>query len=261
MKAYEALLEEFVQKSRDILGENLVGVYLHGSAAMGCFHPEKSDLDLMIVVKKPPSSDTKRQYLDMTVALNGKAPAKGLELSLVREEVCSPFQYPTPYELHFSGAHLAWYQRDPAEYVEKMQGEDRDLAAHFTILLHRGKTLFGKPISQVFAPVPKESYWDSICGDVIEAAEEICKNPIYYILNLCRVLAYRREGLILSKEEGGAWYLEKGLDRRYAPLIESALAQYRGAPKKAFSEELSKSFARDILKQLSAPDGAKDSYS
>ena len=28
------LLENFVEKSRGILGENLVGIYLHGSAVM-----------------------------------------------------------------------------------------------------------------------------------------------------------------------------------------------------------------------------------
>ena len=32
----------FVRESREILGENLVGVYLHGSAVMGCFKDRKS---------------------------------------------------------------------------------------------------------------------------------------------------------------------------------------------------------------------------
>ncbi len=30
------LLSRFVGMSREVLGENLTGVYLHGSAAMGC---------------------------------------------------------------------------------------------------------------------------------------------------------------------------------------------------------------------------------
>jgi len=31
-----------------ILGNNLTGIYLHGSAVMGCFQPGKSDIDLLL---------------------------------------------------------------------------------------------------------------------------------------------------------------------------------------------------------------------
>jgi len=49
---YEDLLFRFTEMSKKILGNNLVGIYLHGSAAMGCFNPKKSDLDLILIVKK-----------------------------------------------------------------------------------------------------------------------------------------------------------------------------------------------------------------
>lgn len=38
MNLLESVTEAFVRKSREILSENLVGVYLHGSAVMGCFN-------------------------------------------------------------------------------------------------------------------------------------------------------------------------------------------------------------------------------
>ncbi len=43
------LLNEFVLRAREILSENLTGIYLHGSAVMGCFNPQKSDIDLIIL--------------------------------------------------------------------------------------------------------------------------------------------------------------------------------------------------------------------
>ena len=46
----QALLDALVAESRLCLGDTLVGVYLHGSAAMGCYHPAHSDLDLLVVV-------------------------------------------------------------------------------------------------------------------------------------------------------------------------------------------------------------------
>ena len=48
MKEIDLVVQRFVSQSRLILGENLVGVYLHGSAVMGCFNPAKSDLDFIV---------------------------------------------------------------------------------------------------------------------------------------------------------------------------------------------------------------------
>ena len=53
-------LEAVVAAARDILGEELVGVYLHGSLAMGGFHPSESDLDLLAVVRQPMTDDERR---------------------------------------------------------------------------------------------------------------------------------------------------------------------------------------------------------
>lgn len=219
------LTELFVKQSQEILKDNLVGIYLHGSAAMGCFHEKKSDVDLVVVVNTGISNEIKLRYMDMIVELNSHAPEKGIEISLVRRDVCKPFVYPTPFELHFSALHLEWYKANPSDYVERMQGVDKDLAAHFTVIYHRGVCLFGERVKDVFGRVRKEFYFDSIWSDVEHAEEEISRNPTYFILNLCRVLAYKREGLILSKQEGGNWGIAN-VPKQYHPLIQAALEEY-----------------------------------
>lgn len=97
----QELLNNLVDESKKISGDNLTGIYLHGSAAMGCFHVKKSDIDFIVVVKKELSKKIKRKYMDMLIELNQKAPKKGIEMSIVKEEVCNSFIYPTPFELHF----------------------------------------------------------------------------------------------------------------------------------------------------------------
>ncbi|HDK44919.1 MAG TPA: nucleotidyltransferase domain-containing protein, partial [Actinobacteria bacterium] len=42
-------VESLVAGIADVLGDELVGVYLHGSLAMGGYYRPKSDLDLLIV--------------------------------------------------------------------------------------------------------------------------------------------------------------------------------------------------------------------
>ena len=250
MSEVKELLDDFILSSKNILCGNLIGIYLHGSLAMGCYHERNSDIDLLVVVKDDISREIKRQYMDMVVALNGKAPSKGIELSVVKETVCRPFVYPTPFELHFSAAHLNWYLSDPEDYIEKMNGTDKDLAAHFTILYHRGKTLCGKEIKSVFSEVSRADYMDSIWLDVKNAKEDIMNDTMYVILNLCRVLAYKEEQLILSKQEGGEWALRHLSCPQHKKMVCLALEEYESGSAMPAARADAVSFAEYMLKRI-----------
>jgi len=245
----DSLIKSFVERSKEILRDNLVGVYLHGSLVMQCFNPQRSDIDLIIVARQHLSDSVKKAFMEMTVEHNASGPAKGIEMSIVLREVCKPFVYPTPYELHFSAGHLNWYRNDPDDYIRRMNGTDKDLAAHFTIISKRGRCLYGAQIRDVFAEVPSSDYMDSIWSDIEGAAEEITKYPMYLILNLARVLAYKKEGLVLSKKEGGDWALEH-LPAEYRPLIADALLEYSESTDIVYDGDLAKRYAEYVLKML-----------
>lgn len=49
------LIDELTAGIRDALGDNLVGVYLRGSLALGGFDPATSDIDLLVVTERPVS--------------------------------------------------------------------------------------------------------------------------------------------------------------------------------------------------------------
>lgn len=243
------IIDRFVAAARATFAGDLVGVYLHGSAAMGCYNPGVSDLDFIVVVRESPSDAARRAFMDAVALLDAEAPGKGIEMSVVTARVCNPFVYPTPFELHYSRMHAAWYARDPGDYVEKMRGADVDLAAHFTVIRGRGLCLCGAPIDAVFGPVPEADYIDSIREDVAGAEAEIADNPVYLTLNLARVLAYLRDGRVLSKREGGAWALEN-LPEAYHPLIRAALDAYGGFGRMEFDPELARRYARDMLARI-----------
>lgn len=246
---YGEVLRRLTEMSIDVLGDNLVGVYLHGSAAMGCFCPEKSDLDLILVVEEEIADTVKLEFLRNLLRLNGEAPAKGIELSIVRRKFCRPFVYPTPYELHFSEKHIGWFRDNPGDYIEKMKGTDKDLAAHFTILGRHGIVLAGEKIEEVFGDVPKRDYIDSIWYDVENAGEEILENPMYFTLNLCRVLAYLREDLVLSKKSGGEWGL-RALPQKYHAILYDALRCYASAEEMSIDRGAARAFAEDMVTQI-----------
>ena len=255
MYKLKAITDEFTAQSKLILGCALTGVYLHGSGAMGCFNPLKSDIDLLVVIDGTFDDEKKLRFMDMVVKLNSVAPPKGIEMSVVQKSVCSPFAYPTPYELHFSIAHLEKYKKNPGEYIRQMVGTDRDLAAHFVITRQRGVRLFGEEISSVFGEVASSEYFDSIWFDIESAESDILKNPVYIILNLCRVLSYKEEGLILSKAEGGNWGLEH-IVPKYRSLIQAALDDYTSDKHISFDALQTAEFAKHrlmILKTAKEP--------
>ena len=249
MKTYQVVIDDFIAAAREIIEEQLTGVYLHGSLAMGCFNPDKSDIDLIIVIEENISDEQKMKFMERVAALNWQAPANGLEMSVVLRKYCNPFVYPTPFELHFSPAHLQWFCDRPQDYVRKMKGEDKDLAAHFTIIRHYGIVLYGERIENVFAKVPRENYIDSILEDVRDAKEEILKQPVYIILNLCRVLAFLEDGRILSKKEGAEWAIEH-LPDDDSSVVCSALKCYRTNRDMVIGEEKGRDFAEKMLARI-----------
>ena len=252
------ITDAIVDVSRDAFGDDLVGVYLHGSAAMGCWNPSKSDVDVIVVVDDAPNKDAKLRFLDCIVDINSRATKKGVEISVVRRGVCKNFVYPTPYELHFSPTHLVLYNADKDEYLRRLCGVDRDLAAHFTVINKYGVALCGAPVSDVFGEVDAEYYFDSIAADVECARDDIKRDPLYVTLNLCRVLAYARDGLILSKKDGGKWGLEH-LPKRFRPLISSAVRCYIGDDESEYTSAAS-DFADYALGEIESALRARHIY-
>jgi streptomycin 3"-adenylyltransferase len=223
MMDYNLCLQLIKNNYTAILKDNLAGIYVHGSVAFGCFDWSRSDIDYIVVVNTPLSHEDKGKLIQETSSINLSAPPKGLEMSVVLKEHCMNFIYPTPYELHFSNSHC-----------DTASGADKDLAAHFTVIKHTGMALCGEPIDSVFGDVPEADYYDSIKADIEDAGTGISRNQIYYVLNLCRVLAYKQDGLILSKETGGIWGM-KNITGRYSGIIKTAL-KYAEADNDLLSE-------------------------
>ncbi len=226
---YPKVLDEIKLSYENILQKNLVGIYVHGSIAFGCFRWEKSDIDFLVVTQQEPSDSQKQEMIRTLLALDraGLCPPKGFEMSVVLAKYCRDFVYPTPYTLHYSNTYRRQCQEDLPGFCQRMRGTDRDLAAHFTVLRAAGFALCGAPVQEVFGPVPRQCYLDSILGDAKDAQKGMSEDPVYYILNLCRVLAYQREGKILSKKDGGLWGLT-ALSDRDRPVVRAALSAYGG---------------------------------
>jgi predicted nucleotidyltransferase len=231
------------------MGNNLVGIYLHGSLAMGCFNEKTSDIDLLIIAQKKLPTETNKRIIQKTLELHNSMPnERGIEFSIVLESSLKDFVHPTPFELHYSDYHREKYKTDETYICGGF--EDADLAAHIVVTYYRGITLYGKAIKEVFYPIDKTFYIKSILFDVENATKDITSAPVYFTLNLCRVLFFLKEGVISSKKEGGEWGL-KTLPLTYHHDIQLCLHEYTGIIDNAkFNEETLINFASYMLGEI-----------
>lgn len=251
---YQKILREIAAAYTAILQDNLVGIYIHGSIAFGCFNWSKSDIDFLVVVQKEPDLAEKKALIQTLLQLEPVCPPKGFEMSVVLRHCCENFIYPTSYVLHYSNIYKKRCQTDLDAYCREMNGTDADLAAHFTVTRAVGITLCGEEIQNVFGPVPSRYYEESIYKDSQNAEEDILKNPVYTILNLCRVLAYQKETLILSKKSGGLWAL-RTIPSSFSALVGQALHCYESDAAFSFDPKEMARFAAYMLAQLKKPEG------
>jgi len=78
----DPLINRFVEMSKETLADRLMGFYLHGSMAMGCYQPKKSDLDFLVVANAALSDTEKRRFMDRLLELDHAYPGKGIEMSM-----------------------------------------------------------------------------------------------------------------------------------------------------------------------------------
>lgn len=241
------LMKDINEWIKEILQDNYVGVYFHGSLRLGSFNPNKSDLDFIIVIKKKIDSKTKEIIWNKMLENVDLFPKKGFEFSIVLEGNCININHPIPYELHGSGDWIERYKLDKSIIINDEYKVDPDLASHFNVINVPNDDMdFGKPSREVFSIVPKEYVIDSNYQDTLDCVEKIINNPSYCILNLCRFYALIKDNLTLSKYDGGKWALEN-MNSSYNDVIKLAMEDYMSDINNHYDNERLKKFAHESI--------------
>ena len=163
----DAYLAALVERSRGILGGNLVGAYAAGSVALDAYQPGRSDIDVALVTAEP-LDDTEKH--DLVAALRHEAlpvPARGLELVVYTR---------ASRRLRNDGSRVrGGAQHRPRDDVSRDIRPGRPPAADGrfwyaldrSILSSNGRALLGPPANEVFADVAP----DDLRALLVEALE------------------------------------------------------------------------------------------
>lgn len=222
--AVDAALAHLLAGVREALGDQLVGLYLYGSLALGDFDPASSDIDFLVATQEDPSPGA----LADLAALHARLAASGL-----------------PYAGRLEGSYIplrALRRHDPAANRHPTIGVDwpfgigphgPNWVIERHILREHGRALHGPPPRDLIDPV--------VPDDLRAAARAMLRDfwprqldgpewlrtrayQSFAILTMCRALNTLAEGTVLSKPAAAAW-AKAALDPAWSPLIDRALAQ------------------------------------
>jgi Domain of unknown function (DUF4111)/Nucleotidyltransferase domain len=200
--------------------DHLIAVYLHGSAVLGGWTPDRSDVDILVVAGDEIDVSSLRRVGLALAGTAGSCPGrKGLETSVVLAREAAAPQPPWPFLLH-----VTTEGGDPAVVRGADSPGDPDLLMHYAVCRAAGWAVHGPPARARIGPVPREvilAYLADEAGWGLENAPEA-----YAVLNACRATVFLTDGQIVSKVAGGQIALRRGLVP--AALIERALAQQEG---------------------------------
>jgi hypothetical protein len=181
-----------------VLGPALVGVYLHGSAALGGWSATHSDIDLLGVVARPLDRRVKRV---ISARLNHPSlvcPARaGLELSLVTAAVAADPPRRPPFELHVSTGP------SPQTHLGGPAAADPDLLLHFAVCRRAGVAVAGPDPVEVFAQPPRAWLLERAAAEL----RWVRRHGTFAdrVLTACRTWRYLEDDVLGSKVESGGW--------------------------------------------------------
>jgi hypothetical protein len=213
-----------------ILGDNLIGVYLQGSFAIGDFDTY-SDCDFVVAVEDELNGAQVAVLQELHRRLYDQFDHWGKHLE------GSYFPRPVLWHMNQAGRPL-WYLDHGSRTFERSD-HCNTLVVRATLREH-GVTLAGPPPAGLVEPIPTAALRDEIRTTMIHWGKEIMADPGrycnrfyqgYLVLNYSRMLRDLRHGRVGSKRAGAEW-AKANLDPRWIDLIDWALA-FRSNPERS----------------------------
>jgi predicted nucleotidyltransferase len=232
-----AILQELLVEVQAILGEQFIGLYLHGSLAAGDFNPHRSDIDFVVVTTPKLAGDTIANLarLHSQMRETGAHWANHIEgdyIPLAALRRYDPAQACYPH-LSTSG-HFAVEQHDSGVIIQHH------------ILREKGVVVAGPPIQPYIGPVTPDElrratldilhgWWEPKLINPVALADD--EYQVYAVLTMCRMLHTFQFGEVVSKPVAAKWAMDKvngpfdsAQYKRFSSLITQANAWQNGLP-------------------------------
>lgn len=217
-----AVLHTLLVGAQAILGDQFIGMYLHGSLAGGDFDPQRSDVDFLIVTtdELPAEMISALETLHARLNVDSKKWAPKLEGTYIPKR------------------NLRRYDPDDGPYPCINEGRfymsrhEHHWVLARCILRERGVVVAGPHPQTLIDPVSANDVRQAVLGFLQEWWWPMLDTPTrlqsseyqaYAVLTMCRALYTLEYGALTSKLIAARW-AQQALDGRWRPLIDWALS-------------------------------------
>jgi len=212
---------------QSILGNQLVGMYLYGSLALGDFDQHKSDIDFVVVTAEELSDELLEALCAMhrRLATSGSKWANELEGSYIPQKALQRYDPSSARHPHIDrgGGSLSVEQHDSDWIIQRYS------------LREHGIVLAGPDPKTIIDPIQPDDlrqavldllwWWELQLVDTSRV--ETSSYQAYAVLSMCRLLYTMEYGTIVSKPEAARW-AQRTLGEQWAALITRAFTWQPG---------------------------------
>ncbi|MFC8662320.1 aminoglycoside adenylyltransferase family protein [Streptomyces sp. NPDC057199] len=224
---HQPQLDQVLHAVLDVLGAEVAGVFLHGSAVLGGLRPD-SDLDVFVVARRRMTDRERRDLLQGLLGISGRGarngePARPVELIVVAQGDVRPWRYPPRCDFLYGEWLREEFERGEVPAPAVMP----DLTPLITMVLLGDTPLHGPPPARLLDPVPHDDLRRAIVAGVPELLADLESDTRNVLLTLARVWTTLATGTIASKDAAASWVLDR-VPARHRPVLARARSLYLG---------------------------------
>lgn len=207
-------LDVVVAVVEGVVGEDLLGLYLHGSAVRDELRPA-SDLDLLAVTRRSLDREGRAELCRRLSGLSG--PAHGLrsvDLATVVLDEVVPWAYPARCDFRWGD----WLRAEVAAGLLPEAGPSPGLAVELAQVLAGDRALLGPPPAELLDPTPAADVARGGRDGIPELLAGLPGDTRNVLLTLARVWLTVATGEVRPKDEAASWALRRLEPEHRAPL-------------------------------------------
>jgi streptomycin 3"-adenylyltransferase len=215
-------IEPLLAAVRNVLGEDVVGAYLFGSAVLGGLQA-RSDVDVLVVSRRRTTRAEKSRLIAELLDLSLRP--RPLELTIVVKDELRPWRYPPRMDFQYGDWWRSEFERGEVEPWES--ATNPDLASLVRMALLADTPLLGPPPAEVFEPVPRSDYVDALVRGIDGLLRDLESDTRNVVLTLARIWSGLATDELRSKDAAADWALAR-LPPRHRAVLARARAIYLG---------------------------------
>lgn len=221
-----SIVQLLLNEVKKVLKSQFIGMYIHGSLAIGDFNIYSSDIDFFVVTKDVVSKDLfiALEEMHKHIVQKNNRWANRLEGSYVCKEMLKSKEPPNIPRPYINGGEFSLSNHGYEWIIELYTIREDGIIIEGPRPKELINPISSKELKQASLRILNE-WWAPMLSNTSQL--ENCEYQAYSVLTMCRILYMVEYGAVVSKRKAGKW-ASGILCNRWSKLIEQAMLWKKG---------------------------------